>query len=194
MPANEKRRYVMTSDLRQYIAEYTVANFWRYPIRRRVTYASALELSVSVYVVVLDVHLSIYKFCTISGIQLKFYRCINVGKLSYEIIINQYWANFNNYVPALWCRYQWRQHDSFFGFGFSFGVTLSWLHNILWTSGWILTKFSWIYNWDITKNRVDFGDDLIFKVTAVAKLKIHGGGHLFSMKTFTSYFWGYGPW
>ena len=44
MPANEKRRYVMTSDLRQYIAEYTVANFWRYPIRRRVTYASALEL------------------------------------------------------------------------------------------------------------------------------------------------------
>ena len=43
MPANEKRRYVMTSDLRQYIAEYTVANFWRYPIRRRVTYASALE-------------------------------------------------------------------------------------------------------------------------------------------------------
>ena len=43
MPANEKRRYVMTSDLRQYIAEYTVANFWRYPIRRRVTYATALE-------------------------------------------------------------------------------------------------------------------------------------------------------
>ena len=28
MPANEKRRYVMTSDFRQYIAEYTVANFW----------------------------------------------------------------------------------------------------------------------------------------------------------------------
>ena len=46
MPANEKRRYVMTSDLRQYIAEYTVAIFWRYPIRRRVTYASALELSI----------------------------------------------------------------------------------------------------------------------------------------------------
>ena len=45
MPANEKRRYVMALDLRQYIAEYTVANFWRYPIRRRVTYASALELS-----------------------------------------------------------------------------------------------------------------------------------------------------
>ena len=43
MPANEKRRYVMTSDFRQYIAEYTVANFWRYPIRRRVAYASALE-------------------------------------------------------------------------------------------------------------------------------------------------------
>ena len=36
MPTIEKQRYVMTSDLRQYIAEYTVANFWRYPIRRRV--------------------------------------------------------------------------------------------------------------------------------------------------------------
>ena len=39
----EKRRYVMTSDFRQYITEYTVANFLRYRIRRRVTYASALE-------------------------------------------------------------------------------------------------------------------------------------------------------
>ena len=29
--------------LRRYIAEYTVANFWRYPIRCRVTNASALE-------------------------------------------------------------------------------------------------------------------------------------------------------
>ena len=48
MPANEKLRYVMTSDLRQYIAEYTVANFWRYPIRRRVTYASALEFLIIV--------------------------------------------------------------------------------------------------------------------------------------------------
>ena len=33
MPANEKR-HVMTSDFRQYIAEYTIANFFRYPIRR----------------------------------------------------------------------------------------------------------------------------------------------------------------
>ena len=29
--------------IRQYIAEYTVANFLCYPIRCRVTYASALE-------------------------------------------------------------------------------------------------------------------------------------------------------
>ena len=43
MPANEKGRYVMTSDFRQYIAEYTVANFWGYPIRRRITYTIALE-------------------------------------------------------------------------------------------------------------------------------------------------------
>ena len=57
------------------------------------------------------------------------------------------------------------------------GVTLSCLHNILWTSGWIPTKFSWIYNLIITKNWLDFGDpDLIFKVTAVEKLKIHGMG------------------
>ena len=27
MPANEKQRYVMTLNFRQYIAEYTVANF-----------------------------------------------------------------------------------------------------------------------------------------------------------------------
>ena len=33
----------MTSDFRQFIAEYTVAIFLRYPIKRRVTYASALE-------------------------------------------------------------------------------------------------------------------------------------------------------
>ena len=33
MPANEKR-HVMMSDFRQYIAEYTIANFFRYPIRR----------------------------------------------------------------------------------------------------------------------------------------------------------------
>ena len=47
-----------------------------------------------------------------------------------------------------------------------------------------LTKFSFIYYWDITKNWLDFGDlDLIFKVTEVEKLKIHNGGHLFSLKT-----------
>ena len=56
------------------------------------------------------------------------------------------------------------------------GVTLSCLHNILWTSGWILTKFAWKYNWGITKKWLDFGDlDLIFKVTALEKLKIPGG-------------------
>ena len=61
--------------------------------------------------------------------------------------------------------------------GISIGVTLSCLHNILWACGWILTKFSWTYNWNITKNCLDFGDlDLIFKVTAVEKLKIHSWG------------------
>ena len=53
------------------------------------------------------------------------------------------------------------------------GVTLSCLHNILWTSGWILIKFSWIYNWVITKNWLDFIElGLIFKITTVEKLKI----------------------
>ena len=36
--------------------------------------------------------------------------------------------------------------------GISVGITLSCLHNILRNNGWILTKFSWIYNWDIIMN------------------------------------------
>ena len=38
------------------------------------------------------------------------------------------------------------------GVGIGVGMTLSCLHNILFTSGWILTKFSLIYNCDITKS------------------------------------------
>ena len=58
---------------------------------------------------------------------------------------------------------------------------MPWLHIFLpaylRNQRWIHTKFSWIYNWDITKNLLDFGDlDLIFKVTAVGKLIIYGGG------------------
>ena len=34
---------LMMSGLRRYIAECTVANSWRYPVRRRVIFASALE-------------------------------------------------------------------------------------------------------------------------------------------------------
>ena len=85
----------------------------------------------------------------------------------------------------------WRRGHIVFGAGpISIGicVTLSCLHNILWTSGWILTKFSWIYNWDLTKNWLDFGDlDLIFKITAVEKLKIHGMGTSFYENTVTSF-------
>ena len=46
-----------------------------------------------------------------------------------------------------------------------------------------------IYNWDITKNWLNLGDlDLIFKVTAVEKLKIHSGGMFaFSVNIVTSY-------
>ena len=64
---------------------------------------------------------------------------------------------------------------------FGVGVTLSCLHNILCISCWILTKFSRIYNWDITNNWLDFSDlDLIFKVTAVKTLKIRWGISVFS--------------
>ena len=48
---NDKRCYVMTSDFRQYIAESTVANFWRYPIRRRVIVANVLELLLHFFLV-----------------------------------------------------------------------------------------------------------------------------------------------
>ena len=56
------------------------------------------------------------------------------------------------------------------------------------TSGWILTKFSWMYHLDITKNWLDFGNlDLIFKVTAVekyiCKFTVGGRLRLFSLKT-----------
>ena len=40
---NSQAPLLMTSGRRRYIAEYTVANSWRYLVRRRVTLASALE-------------------------------------------------------------------------------------------------------------------------------------------------------
>ena len=70
------------------------------------------------------------------------------------------------------------------GVGIGVGATHTFLHNILLTSGWILTKFSYLYNWDISKKWKDFGDfDLIIKVTAEGTLKILSGEHLFSLKT-----------
>ena len=42
-----------------------------------------------------------------------------------------------------------------FGVALGVGVTCSCLHSNLWTIGWILTKFSWVYNLDITKNWFD---------------------------------------
>ena len=48
----------MTLDLRQYITEHTVANFRRYPIRRRVTYASALEICIYVMLYFMTPHVS----------------------------------------------------------------------------------------------------------------------------------------
>ena len=74
----------------------------------------------------------------------------------------------------------WRhhQHDTFLSAQY---LVYQWLDSF---------KFSWIYNWDITKNWIDFGElDLIFKVTAVEKLKIHGWGtSVFSENTISSFF------
>ena len=53
------------------------------------------------------------------------------------------------------------------------GVTLSCLHDISGTGGWILTNFAWMQHWDMMKSWLCFGDlDLIFKVTARLKLPI----------------------
>ena len=45
---NEKQFYVIMSGFRQCIPGYIVANLCRYPIRRRVAFASALESSVDI--------------------------------------------------------------------------------------------------------------------------------------------------
>ena len=56
---------------------------------------------------------------------------------------------------------------------------------------WILTKFSWVHNWNLAKNQLDFGDlGPIFKVTAVEKLKFRCVGQFFfSENTVTSLFY-----
>ena len=109
-------------------------------------------------------------------------------KTTWSFCLFTYFFYYYFYVPLRWGWYivfgavpppQMREDGGhiFFGadpIGIGVGVTLSCLLNIRWTSGWrILTKFAWIYSWDITKNWSDFGDvDLKFKVTAVEKLKI----------------------
>ena len=60
------------------------------------------------------------------------------------------------------------------GVSVSIGMTLSCLHAISWTCGWILTKFAWMYNWDMMKSWLGFGDlDLIFKVTGGLNCQIY---------------------
>ena len=103
-----------------------------------------------------------------------------MGKLSRRQIDDIMPPTYERGTCWFWCGFHWpwRRRDSFFC-----------LHNILWTSDWTLTKFSWTYNWDITKNSIDFGDlDLIFKVKAIEKPKIHGlGKSVFSENTVTSF-------
>ena len=102
-------------------------------------------------------------------------------KFQFNILKAAATCNKLNYVPTP------KGRGTYFGaipVGVVIGLTLSCLHHILWISGSILTKVSWVYNLYITKNSLDFGDlDQIFKVTAVEKLKIYDRGHLFSWKT-----------
>ena len=74
---------------------------------------------------------------------------------------------------------RWGAHIDFGVDPIGVGVTLSCQQDILWTSGCILTKFSWTYNWNMTKNWLDFCDiDLIFKVTAVKETENSGWGYI----------------
>ena len=43
---------MMPSGLQHYIAEYTVANFRRYPIRRRAKFISAFEFNITLFDVI----------------------------------------------------------------------------------------------------------------------------------------------
>ena len=106
--------------------------------------------------------------------------CLAVFTDQYHTLLNEFFCVFIfvyidvTYIVA----------DSF-GVGAGVDVTLSCLHNILLTSGWSLTIFSLIYNWDIIKNWLDSGDlDLTFKVKVVEKkLKLHGWGISVSLQT-----------
>ena len=77
-----------------------------------------------------------------------------------------------------WCRSRWDLCDTFLSVQY---LVNQWLDS---------TKFSWVYNWDITKNWIDFGDlHIIFKVTVVERLKIHGcETSVFSENIVTSFF------
>ena len=74
------------------------------------------------------------------------------GKFSIRVL--HFFLYFEFFMPP---HLQGRGHIAFGAdhVGVCFCMTLSCLHNILWTSGLILTKFSRIYNWDITKNWLD---------------------------------------
>ena len=50
---------------------------------------------------------------------------------------------------------RWDKHIDLGADPIGIGITLSCLHNIFWTSDWILNKFSWIYSLDIAKSWLD---------------------------------------
>ena len=123
-----------------------------------------------------------------------FMQIVSIGDSFNEMSKSVFWEKYEKYscpppmgmgtLISVWITLESALELAFVGVG----VTFSCLHYILWTSGWVLTKFSWIYNMDIPKNRLDFGDlDLIFKVTAEEKLKIRGREtYVFSKNTVTS--------
>ena len=103
------------------------------------------------------------------------------GWIFYQICRDTLLGHYKNMFRLWWPWLKFQGHSSR---KTENSATLSCLYNMFWINCWNLNIFSWIHNWDITKNWSDFGDfDLMFKVTAVEKLKIYGWGHLFSLKT-----------
>ena len=64
----------MTSGFLQYIAGYTVANLWRYPITRRVAFASALEYLMKLFLPILTINEMILKLIA-DVTRFTLYRC-----------------------------------------------------------------------------------------------------------------------
>ena len=72
---------------------------------------------------------------------------------------------FGHDEKQIWFWWPWPTFQGLCGTNLSQNMRV--LHNISWTSWWILTRFTLIKHLDMIKSWMGFGDlDLIFKVTA----------------------------